>query len=320
MKAIIINQYGLPNVLESVDVPIPQIKDDQLLIKINASSVNPIDWKIRKGMVKAFIKSKFPLNIGFDISGKVEAVGKKVSSFKPRDSVYAYFNSIPGGAYAEYIAVSEQYVSLKPNNMTDEEAAAVPLAATTALQALRDKGTIQKGQKVLINGASGGVGTFALQIAKAWETEVTAVCSLKNADLVQNLGADRVIDYTQQDFTQDSAKYDIIFDVVSNRSFSECKNSLQPKGIYITLLPNPNILLQTVLTFFSLGKKAKLVVAKSKGKDLAKLKDLIEAAKVKSVIDRTYSLSDIAKAHAYSEEGHAVGKIVISIARSPSPL
>ncbi len=315
MKAITINQYGSADVLQYADVEKPQIKSDQLLVKVYASSVNPIDWKIRKGMLKVLTGNKFPMILGFDVSGEVVTVGEKVTDFKVGDAVYAYLDPLPGGAYAEYAAVSERVASLKPSNMTHEQAAAVPLAATTALQALRDKGEIEKGQKVLINGASGGVGTFAVQIAKAWETEVTAVCSGKNAELVRSLGADKVIDYTQQDFTKDTAKYDIIFDVVSNRSFSECKNSLQPKGIYVTLLPSPDILLHSFLTLFSPGKKAKLFVAKANGKDLAYLKDLIEAGKMRSVIDRAYPLSEVAAAHAYSEGGHAVGKIVIIVGK-----
>jgi 2-desacetyl-2-hydroxyethyl bacteriochlorophyllide A dehydrogenase len=313
MKAVIINRYGSADVLQYADVEKPFIKSDQLLIKVYASSVNPIDWKIRQGMLKVLTGNKFPMILGFDVSGEVVEVREKVTKFKPGDAVYAYLGSIPGGAYAEYVAVSEQFVCLKPNNITHEQAAAVPLAATTALQALRNSGEIKRGQKVLINGASGGVGTFAVQIAKAWETEVTAVCSAKNAELVKSLGTDRVIDYTQQDFTKGTEKYDIIFDVVSNRSFSECKNNLRSQGIYITLLPSPDILLNSFLTFFIPGKKAKLFFAKASSKDLAELKELIEADKIHSVIDRTYPLSEIAAAHQYSESGRAVGKIVITV-------
>ncbi|AFY77974.1 Zn-dependent oxidoreductase, NADPH:quinone reductase [Pleurocapsa sp. PCC 7327] len=313
MKAIIINRYGSADVLQYADVEKPSLKSDRLLIKIYASSVNPIDWKIRQGMLQFLTGYKFPLILGFDVSGEVVEVGDRVTKFKPGDAVYAYLGSIPGGAYAEYVAVAEQFVCLKPNNITHEQAAAVPLAATTALQALRDAGEIKRGQKVLINGASGGVGTFAVQIAKAWETEVTAVCSTKNVELVKSLGADRVIDYTQQDFTKETEKYDIIFDVVSKRSFSECKNNLLSQGIYIALLPSPDVLVNSFLTSLIPGKKAKLFFAKASGKDLAQLKQLIEADKIRSVIDRTYPLSEIAEAHRYSESGRAVGKIVITL-------
>lgn len=313
MKAAIINRYGSPDVLQYAEVAKPEIKSDRILIKVHASSVNPVDWKIREGMLKILSGDRFPLILGFDVAGEVVAVGEKVTNFKPGDAIYAYLNSIPGGAYAEYVAASEQVVCLKPNNMTYEQAAVVPLAATTALQALRDFGNLKQGQKVLINGASGGVGTFAVQIAKAWETEVTGVCSTKNLDLVKTLGADRVIDYTQEDFTKSIEKYDIIFDAVSNRSFSECQQNLLPQGIYLSLLPSLDIFVNGLLTFLGAGKKAKILVARANAQDLAELKRLIEAGKIRSVIDRTYPLSEIATAHRYSQEGHVLGKIAITI-------
>ncbi|MCU0534041.1 MAG: NAD(P)-dependent alcohol dehydrogenase [Hydrococcus sp. Prado102] len=313
MKAVSINRYGSPDVLQYADVEKPSVTGDRLLIKVYASSINPVDWKIRQGMLQVITGYKFPIILGFDVAGEVVEVGANVTNFKTGDAVYAYLDPVPGGAYAEYAAVSERFVSLKPSNLSYEQAAVVPLAATTALQALRDTGEIKKGQKVLINGAAGGVGTFAVQIAKAYETDVTAVCSTKNVELVKGLGADRVIDYSQQDFTKDTEKYDIIFDVVGKRSFSECNNNLLDRGIYISLLPSPDVLLNGFLTFFIPGKKAKLFVAKASGKDLAYLKELIEANKIRPIIDRTYPLSQIADAHRYSEEGRTVGKIAIAI-------
>jgi NADPH:quinone reductase-like Zn-dependent oxidoreductase len=313
MKAITIDRYGSPDVLRYTDVEKPPIESDKISIEVRATSINPADWKIRKGMLKILTGNKFPLILGFDVAGVVAEVGEKITDFSPGDEVYAYLDNVPGGAYAEYVTVSPKVVCLKPSNMSYSEAAAVPLAATTALQALRDNGKISKGQKVLINGASGGVGTFAVQIAKAWETRVTGVCSGKNVELVKSLGADRVIDYTQQNFTKEPEKYDIIFDAVSKRSFSECKNSLQSNGIYITLLPSPDVLLQGFLTSLLPGKKAKLFVAKANSSDLAYLKDLIETGKVKSIIDRTYPLSEIVEAHTYSESERAVGKIAIAV-------
>jgi 2-desacetyl-2-hydroxyethyl bacteriochlorophyllide A dehydrogenase len=313
MKAVSIDRYGSPDVLQYTEIEKPSVTGDRLLIRVYASSINPIDWKIRQGMLKVMTGNKFPMILGFDVAGEVVEVGTNVTNFKTGDAVYAYLDPVPGSAYAEYAAVSERFVSLKPSNLSYEQAAVVPLAATTALQALRDTGEIKKGQKVLINGASGGVGMFAVQIAKAYETEVTAVCSTKNVELVKSLGADRVIDRTQQDFTKDTEKYDIIFDVVSKSSFSECKNSLLNQGIYITLLPNPDVILNGFLTFFIPGKKAKLFFAKSNGRDLAYLKELIEANKIRPVIDRTYPLSQLADAHRYSEEGRTVGKIAIAI-------
>jgi 2-desacetyl-2-hydroxyethyl bacteriochlorophyllide A dehydrogenase len=314
MKAVFINQYGSTQVLQYGDIETPSINRDQLLVKVHASSVNPVDWKIRAGQLQFLTGYKFPMVLGFDVSGEVVAVGESVTRFQTGDKVYAYLDSLPGGAYAEYAAVSERVACFKPDNMSYEQAAAVPLAATTALQALRDLGQILPGHKVLINGASGGVGSFAVQIAKALKAEVTAVCSTQNVELVQSLGGDRVIDYTVQDFTKDTSFYDIIFDAVGKESFSGCQNILKPNGVYVTTLPDPDSVVQSVLTFLLPGKKSKLIVAQSSGQDLAYLKELIEGGKIRSVIDRTYSLEELALAHAESEQGHVVGKLVIAVA------
>lgn len=312
MYAAVVQQYGAPEVLEYRSVKRPQIKPDQLLIRARASSINPIDWKIRQGMLKMLPGQTFPMILGFDTAGEVVEVGAQITHFQVGDSVYAYSNQFPGGAYAEYVAVSEKVTAPKPNNFSFEEAAAVPLAATTALQALRDEGKLDAGDRVLINGASGGVGTFAVQIAKALGAEVTAVCSAGNAELVRSLGADRTIDYKQQDFTQDNTKYDVIFDVKGNQSFSRCKAVLQPKGIYVTTQPLPGDFIQSVLTLFS-AQKAKVILAKANSTDLLYLKEQIEEGKIRSIVDRTYPLSEIAEAHRYSEAGHAIGKIVITV-------
>lgn len=313
MKATIIRQYGSAEVLQYEDVEKPQIKPDQLLVKIYASSVNAIDWKIRRGMMKVLTGSKFPKILGFDLAGEVVEIGSNVTRFQVGDAVYGSA-SFPGGGYAEYAAVPENLVALKPTNLSYEEAATVPLVAMTALQALRNQGNIQPGQAVLINGASGGVGIFAVQIAKALGAEVTGVCSTRNVELVKSLGADRVIDYKQQDFTQDTAKYDIIFDAVGKRSLSATKQVLKPNGIYVTTLPSPQVLLQAALTAFLPGQKAKLVFEKANAEDLNYLKELIEAGKIRTIIDRTYPLQELAAAHAYSESERAVGKIAIAIA------
>jgi 2-desacetyl-2-hydroxyethyl bacteriochlorophyllide A dehydrogenase len=314
MKAVFINQYGSTQVLQYGDIETPSINRDQLLVKVYASSVNPVDWKIRAGQLQFLTGYKFPMVLGFDVSGEVVAVGDSVTRFQTGDKVYAYLDSLPGGAYAEYAAVSERVACFKPDNMSYEQAAAVPLAATTALQALRDLGQILPGHKVLINGASGGVGSFAVQIAKAFKGEVTAICSSQNVELVQSLGGDRVIDYTVQDFTKDTSFYDIIFDAVGKESFSGCQNILKPNGVYVTTLPDPDSVVQSFLTFLLPGKKSKLIVAQSSGQDLAYLKELIEGGKIRSVIDRTYSLEELAVAHAESEQGHVVGKLVIAVA------
>jgi 2-desacetyl-2-hydroxyethyl bacteriochlorophyllide A dehydrogenase len=314
MKAVFINQYGSTEVLQYGDIDTPSIKSDQLLVKVYASSVNPVDWKIRAGQLQFLTGYKFPLVLGFDVAGEVVEVGASVTRFQPGDKIFAYLDSLPGGAYAEYAVVSERVACLRPENMSYEQAAAVPLAATTALQSLRDLGQILPGHQVLINGASGGVGTFAVQIAKAFKAEVTAVCGTQNVELVQSLGADRIITYSAQDFTKDTSVYDIIFDAVGKQSFSSCKNILKPNGIYINTLPDPDTLVQSVLTFLVPGKKSKLIVAQSSGQDLAYLKELIEAGKMRSIIDRIYPLSELATAHAASEQGHVVGKIAIAVA------
>jgi len=314
MKAVFINQYGSTQVLQYEDMETPSINRDQLLVKVYASSVNPVDWKIRAGQLQFLTGYKFPMVLGFDVSGEVVAVGESVTRFQTGDKVYAYLDSLPGGAYAEYAAVSEQVACFKPDNMSYEQAAAVPLAAITALQSLRDLGQILPGHKVLINGASGGVGSFGVQIAKAFKAEVTAVCSTQNVELVKSLGGDRVIDYTVQDLTKDTSFYDIIFDAVGKESFSGCQNILKPNGVYVTTLPDPDSLVQSFLTFLLPGKKSKLIVAQSNGQDLAYLKELIEGGKIRSVIDRTYSLEELAAAHAESEQGHVVGKLVIAVA------
>lgn len=314
MKAVAMTNYGSADVLEYTEVEKPQIKPNQMLVKVHASSINPIDWKIRKGMLKILTGKQFPMVLGFDVSGEVVEVGNQVIQFKPGDLVYARINQRTGGTYAEYVAVDEKMAAYKPQNMSHEEAAAVPLAAMTALQALRDKGNIQNGQKVLINGASGGVGTYAVQIAKAFNTEVTGICSSQHIGLVESLGADTVIDYTQQDFTETGTQYDIIFDVVGNRSFPECKKCLNTNGVYVTTQPTPKALMTNLAAVFTPGKKAKTVILQANGDDLNYLTQLIEKGKLRTIIDRTYPLSQVSEAHRYSEEGHATGKIVIDVA------
>ncbi|MDF5739284.1 MULTISPECIES: NAD(P)-dependent alcohol dehydrogenase [unclassified Nostoc] len=311
MKAVVIRRYGAAKVLQYEDVEQPKIEPTQLLVKVRASSVNPIDWKIRQGMLSLITGSKFPKILGFDVAGEVVAIGSGVTRFKPGDAVYGS-TSFPGGGYAEFAAVPENLVVLKPTNLSYEEAAAVPLAALTALQALRDQGNIQTGQTVLINGAAGGVGSFAVQIAKALGAVVTGVSSTKNLDLVKSLLADRVIDYTQQDFTEDTAQYDIIFDAVGKRSLSETRKVLKPNGVYITTVPNAKVSLEIVLTAFLPGQKAKFLFEKPNTPDLVYLKELIEAGKIRVVIDRTYPLQEVAAAHDYSETGRAVGKIALT--------
>jgi 2-desacetyl-2-hydroxyethyl bacteriochlorophyllide A dehydrogenase len=317
MTAATIRHYGEPSVFQIESVSLPQIKPDQMLVKIHASSVNPIDWKMRQGQLKLLTGHKFPMVLGFDLSGEVVEVGSQVSQFKPGDLIYTSLDQRTGGAYSEYAAVSETIAAIKPSNISHEQAASVPLAAMTALQGLRDLGQLKAEQRVLVNGASGGVGLFAIQIAKALgASEVTGVCSHANGDLVKSLGADRVIDYQQQDFAREQAQYDVIFDVVGNHSLSDCKTVLQPWGRYVTTQPYPANFFQSFLTSLLPGQRYRVVLMRSNSRDLTYLKELIEAGKLQCVVDRTYALSDIAEAHAYSESERAVGKIVVVPAAS----
>ncbi|MCL2929802.1 MAG: NAD(P)-dependent alcohol dehydrogenase [Trichodesmium sp. MAG_R01] len=311
MKAITINRYGSIDVLEYSEIQEPLITSNQLLVKIHATSVNPVDWKIRQGQLQLLSGFSFPIILGCDLSGVVLKVGEQVEDFEPGDEIYTFVNPLLGGAYAEYIAVPANTVALKPKNMNYCQAAAVPVAGLTAFQALLDLGQIRPGKKILINGASGGVGTFAVQIAKAMKAEVIGVCSSKNITIVESLGADRVIDYNQVDFTKEFEQYDIIFDAVGKETFSSCENVLKSEGVYISTLPNLENLPSTLLTLFVPGKKSKLILVQPNPRDLISLRKLIEDGLVKSVIDRTYKLAEIAAAHTYSEMNHAVGKIVI---------
>jgi 2-desacetyl-2-hydroxyethyl bacteriochlorophyllide A dehydrogenase len=312
MKAVVIRRYGTTDVLQYEDVEQPRVEPTQLLVKVYASSVNPIDWKIRQGALSLISGSTFPKILGFDLAGEVVQVGSQVTHFQPGDAVYGS-TSFPGGAYAEFAAVPENLVAFKPTNLTYEEAATVPLAALTALQALRDQGNIQTGQSVLINGAAGGVGSFAVQIAKALGAEVTGVSSTKNLDLVKSLGADYVIDYKREDFADGTAQYDIIFDTVGKRSLFQTKRVLKSNGVYISTLPSPQTVVESILTAVLPGQKAKFVLEKPNTQDLVYLKELIETGKIRAVIDRTYPLQELAAAHAYSETGRAVGKIAIAV-------
>ncbi len=310
MKAVVYKKHGSPDVLELDEVAKPTIKDDEILVKVYASSVNPVDTIIRSSRLLSVFLSWRTNITGSDLSGKLESVGRNVKSFKKGDEVYGFGNS---GATAEYVAISEKKVAIKPANMTFEQAAAVPLAGLTALQALRNKGEIHHGQNVLINGASGGVGTYAVQIAKSFGANVTGVTSTKNLELVKSLGADKVIDYTKTDFTKNGQKYDIIFDAVAKSSFSNCKCILNKGGIYISTRFSPALLLQIFLTTLFGSKKAKTVGVKSNTKDLNALRDLIEAGKVTSVIEKSLPMSKAGEAHKHIEKGHTRGKIVITI-------
>ena len=313
MKAVVYDRYGSAEELQYRELSKPIAKSNELLVRVRASSVNPVDWKIRQGHLQLLTGFNFPKIVGSDISGVVVEVGREVTKFKVGDEVYTFLNPIAGGACAEYAVVPESSAAIKPKNITHAEAAGVPIAGLTALQALRDLGEIQAEKKVLINGASGGVGIFAVQVAKAMNAEVTGVCSAKNRDFVKGLGADLVLDYAEVDFTKQLEKYDIILDAVGTKTFAECENVLQAEGVYISTLPSFDNLAPMFFSSFMSGKKAKLIVASPNPSDLDFLRELIESDRVDPIVDRTYSLAEAAAAHTYSETGRAVGKIAIAI-------
>jgi NADPH:quinone reductase-like Zn-dependent oxidoreductase len=324
MKAILHCEYGGPEVLTLVDVEKPTPTDNQILVRVRAASLNPLDLTIRgPWLLRPMFGMRKPkeTRLGVDYAGTVEAVGKNVTQFKPGDEVFGGRD----GAIAEYVcALADRAVVPKPANMTFEQAAAVPVAAITALQGLRDKGKIQAGQKVLVNGASGGVGTFAVQIAKSFGTEVTGVCSTRNVDLVRSIGADHVIDYTKEDFTKTDQRYDLIFDLVGNHSFSERRRVLNPNGICVMAgvggagwhdgmgMRLAGELNAYVRSRFIREKFVAYIAAFNKT-DMTILADLMQSGKMRPIIDRTYTLSDVPVALQYLEQGHARGKVVITV-------
>jgi NADPH:quinone reductase-like Zn-dependent oxidoreductase len=323
MKAIVYTEYGSPDVLQLKEVAKPVPADNEVLVKVHTSSVNAADWRMMRAdpfLVRLyaglFKPTKFH-TLGADIAGRVEAVGKDVRQFKAGDEVYGDVFASGFGGFAEYKCARENELVLKPTNLSFEEAAAVPLAALTALHGLRDAGQIQPGQKVLINGASGGVGTYAVQLARHFGAEVTAVCSSGNVEMARSLGADHVIDYTQEDFTRSGRQYDLILAVNGNRSIFDYKRALSPRGIYVMTGGKTSQLFQALLLgpLLSLLGKQKLgaLTSTPNQKDLLLMKDLLESGKIKPVIDRRYPLSEVAEAIRYVEEGHAKGKVVITM-------
>jgi NADPH:quinone reductase-like Zn-dependent oxidoreductase len=328
MRAVVYTNYGPPDVLEVKDIKKPEPNDDQVLVKVHAAAVNPYDWHFIRGtpymmrmMMGGLRKPKDP-RIGVDYAGTVEAVGKNVTRFKPGDEVFGNRT----GAFADYLcARADRAIALKPANITFEQAAGVPVAGLTALQGLRDHGKVQPGQKVLINGASGGVGTFAVQIAKALGAEVTGVCSTRNVDLVRSLGADHVIDYTKEDFTKGDERYDVILDNVGTQPLSGFRRVLKPNGICVIIGgggPNDGkwvgpmarpIKAKLMSPFIS--QKIGMMMAQGNPDDLKLIADLMQAGKVTTVIDRTYPLSGIREAVRYVEAGRARGKVIIKVAQ-----
>ena len=326
MKAIVYDKYGPPDVLDLQEIEAPTVKDDEVLIKVRAASVNPLDWHFLRAtpfiarLATGLLKPKRKI-LGADLAGQVEGVGANVKQFQPGDEIFgSIFSYGYVGAFAEYVSVTEKALVRKPAGTTFEEAAAVPVAAVTALQGLRDKGKIQPGQKVLINGASGGVGTFAVQIAKSFGAEVTGVCSTRNLDMVRSIGADHVIDYTREDFTRNGQTYDLIYCAVGNRSAADYKRALNPKGICVVtgFTTMSHMLFQVLFlgAWVSMtgSKKIRAMgTVKVNKADLSFLGELLEDGKVVPVIDRRYPLSEVADAIRYLEEGHARGKVIINV-------
>jgi NADPH:quinone reductase-like Zn-dependent oxidoreductase len=328
MKAVVYTDYGPPDVLQIRDIKKPVPNEDQILVKVRAASVNPYDWHFIRGtpyimrlMMAGIRKPKDP-RLGVDYAGTVEAVGKNVTQFKPGDEVFGN----KSGAFAEYLcARADRAVVLKPANITFEQAAGVPVAGLTALQGLRDKGKVQPGQKVLINGASGGVGTFAVQVAKSFGADVSGVCSGRNVDLVRSLGADHVIDYTKEDFSKGDERYDVILDNVGTQPLSGFRRVLKPNGICVMIggggpnegkwvgpMARP---IKALLMSPFISQKIGMMMAEGNKDDLNTLADLMQSGKVTPVIDRTYPLSEIREAVRYVETGRARGKVIITVAQ-----
>lgn len=322
MKAAVYRRYGPPEAvgIEEIEKPVP--KRNEVLVKVLAASVNPLDWHCVRGkpsiMRLGALRKPKNIRLGCDVSGEVEAAGENVTEFKAGDRVFG--GGLGIGAFAEYVCAPESTFVLKPDNVSFEEAAAVPVAAFTALQGLRDKGNLKSGQDVLINGAAGGVGTLSVQIAKTFGAEVTGVCSAKNLELIRSLGADHAVDYTREDFTRSGQTYDLILDCAGNRSLSEYRRALRANGICaIVTGPNGPVLgplgrfVGALAMSAFVGQKLVPVIANPNKKDLSVIGELMASEKIHAVIDRCYGLSTIAEAISYVEQGHARGKVVINV-------
>ena len=321
MKAIVSPKYGPPDVLEFREIEKPAPKDGEVLVRVHATSINQYDWHLLTADIflvrlnMGFWKPKYPIP-GADIAGRVEAVGSKVTQFRRGDEVFGDISARGAGGMAEYVCVPEKWLALKPTTMTFEQAAAVPMAGLTALQGLRDVGKIQPGHQVVIQGAAGGVGTYAVQIAKAYGAQVTAVCSTRNKEQARSLGADHVIDYTREDFTQNGKQYDIIFAANGYHSLSDYKRALAPHGTYVMAGGQPRQMFQALLLGSWMsernGRNMKVLTARPSQKDLNFIKELIETGKVRSVVDKCYPLSEAAEAMRYLGTGHARGKVIVT--------
>ncbi len=312
MSSVVALRYGPPENLITHELPRPQCGTDQVLIRVHAAGVNPIDWRIRSGSLRWLLPIRFPLIPGYDVAGEIADIGSSIEqdTWKLGDRVFCYLNNRHGGGYAEYAVAGADVVARMPAGISFAQAASIPLAATTALQALRDLAQLQVGQDVLINGASGGVGTFAVQIARVLGANITGVCGASNIDYVLQLGAGRVIDYREEDFTRQERTYDVVFDVAAKSSYMKCRRILKGYGRYITTVPSGRSLLLQVVTH--LGKRRCLnILARPSGADLRSLANMIEEGKMRTEIQHTYPLANAAEAHRVSQEGHVRGKLVL---------
>jgi len=317
MEAAIIHRYGRD--VEIKDVPMPTPGPHDVVIRVAAAAINPVDWKIRDGMLRLLTGRKFPKILGSECAGEVVDTGSSAQRFRKGDHVMGYPGIRRLAAYAQYVSVPERTTFPKPAGITFEQASTLPIAGLTALQALRNLGHIAAGHEVLINGAAGGVGHFAVQVARIFGARVTAVCSGAKADLVQELGADRVIDYTTEDFTSGTRRYDIIFDAVSKRSFADCKRVLSPHGRYVNTLPTFPVLVNQYLLVVLTRQKAATVMVKPNSADMELMRSWIEADKLRILIDKVYPLAEIGEAFAYSETGKATGKVVLKVGQEGLP-
>lgn len=313
MKAAVIYQYGPSDVFRIEEIDRPIINNDEVLIKVRAAAINPVDWKQRQGWHRFFLKAHFPVVLGYDVAGEIVECGSAVTGYKSGDHVYARLTRRFGGAFAEFAAASESILAKKPENISWEEAAAVPLAAITALQGLRDKCELKTGEKVLIIGAAGGVGHFALQLSKAMGCITFAVCSNRHNKMMEELRPDGFIDYTREDYKSQAGKYDIIFDAAGVESFPDCRHILNQGGRYLTTLPRPKILIHKIYAVFTKRKKVITFLMKSRGSDLEIISGLIREKKLRIYIDSVYPLENISDAHKRAEEYHTEGKIVIRV-------
>lgn len=317
MRAVVYRSYGGPDVLEVTETEVPRPGEQELLVRVRAAGINPVDWKIRNGSLRPFASASFPMIPGSDLAGEVVEVGSQVTRFRPDDAVYAMLEPAAGGACAELAVVPESSAALLPESQSFTEAAAVPLAALTALQALRDKGRVAPGMRVLIHGGSGGVGSFAIQIAHRLGARVSAVASTANQELLRELGAEETLDYTAEDFTLRNQVWDLVFDTVGNRTFSEVASVLSREGRYVTTLPSLGLFLGAFASrlagVFGYGRRAAAVMVAPRGHDLEELAEWIDDGALRSVLHKTWPLEEIARAHAESEAGHARGKIVVQL-------